>query len=300
MMSEAISYHHVPVLLEQSIDALITDTDGVYVDVTFGGGGHSKKILNKISASGKLLAFDKDRTVLQNKIDDPRFELIISDFRYLKKYLDYYKQYKVHGILADLGVSSHHFDENSRGFSIHSELALDMRMNKIQSLDARSVVLHYSEAELERIFREFGELTNAKKLSSALIKTRTKHSFATCKALADWALPYAYGKKQKYLAQMFQALRIEVNGEMSGLEEFLRQSVQCLLPGGRLVVLSYHSLEDRMVKHWIKSGRIQDDEEQNPQREFTSLYKNAVVPEDSELKANSRSRSVKMRVGIKL
>lgn len=295
-----MAYHHVPVLLQESIEALITDTSGVYVDVTFGGGGHSKLILQKLSAGGKLLAFDKDRTVIQNRIEDPRFELIISDFRYLKKYLEYYKQDKVHGILADLGVSSHHFDDNSRGFSIHSEDSLDMRMNERQNLDARSVLLNYSESELEKIFRVYGELTNSRKLSSALIKERTKSSFKTCSSLANWAMPFAYGKKQKFLAQLFQAIRIEVNGELSGLESFLKQAGQCLLPEGRLVVLSYHSLEDRMVKRWIKNGRIHDEDGELQKKEFKPMFKNALQPNESELKANSRSRSVKMRVGIKL
>lgn len=276
-----MAYHHVPVLLHESIDALITDTSGVYVDVTFGGGGHSKLILDRLTANGKLLAFDKDRTVIQNKIEDPRFELIISDFRYLKKYLEYYKQDKVNGILADLGVSSHHFDDNSRGFSIHSDDLLDMRMNERQSLDARTVLLHYSESELERIFRVYGELTNSRKLSSALIKERTKSSFKTCSALVNWAMPFAYGKKQKFLAQLFQAIRIEVNGELAGLESFLKQTSPCLLTEGRLVVLSYHSLEDRMVKRWIKTGRIEDGDEQK--QEFRPMFKNAIRPDDAEL-----------------
>lgn len=302
-MSDVVrAYRHIPVLCEASVENLITDTEGIYVDVTYGGGGHSLQILSKLGKAARLFAFDKDRIVLNQLPQDDRFEMIISDFRYLKKYMKYYKVEQVNGIIADLGLSSHHIDESSRGFSIYSDKPLDMRMNTNQGQTAKHLLMHYSEEKLAVMISKYGELTNARLIAKNLVADRSKKPFNTCKEFADWAEKFAYGKKIKFLAQLFQAFRIEVNKELDSLQELLQQSSELLKPGGRIVVISYHSLEDRLVKQWFKSG---NPEEQQKEKEafkapFKSLFKKTVVPDDEEIKLNSRARSAKMRIGIKL
>ncbi|MBK8483409.1 MAG: 16S rRNA (cytosine(1402)-N(4))-methyltransferase RsmH [Saprospiraceae bacterium] len=301
-MSEHLNtYHHIPVLLKASVENLITDPNGVYVDVTFGGGGHSKEILSKISNHGKLFAFDKDQNVLNHIPKDERFEIIFSDFRYLKKYMEYYKIEKLDGILADLGLSSHHIDETSRGFSIFSDKPLDMRMNTNQTLTAKNVLMQYSEQQLEFLIKTFGELTNARIIAKQLVKDRNKKSFNSCKEFANWAEMFAYGKKVKFLAQLFQAFRIEVNREIDSLQDLLKQGSELLKTGGRMVVISYHSLEDRKVKQWFKTGspELHLEGMQNSEIPFKSLYKQAILPDENELILNSRARSAKMRIGVK-
>lgn len=301
-MSDGLhNYHHVPVLLKESVGDLITDPDGIYIDVTFGGGGHSREILSRLGKKGKLFAFDRDRKVLENVPDDDRFELIISDYMYLKKYMDFYKVEKIHGILADLGLSSHHLDEAVRGFSIHSDAPLDMRMNTEQTLTAKDVIMLYPVQKLEYIMKTYGELTNAKKIAMELIKDRGKRSFQSCSEFAHWASSFSYGRKNKFLAQLFQAIRIEVNHELDSLKSFLKQGAEILIKDGRMVIISYHSLEDRLVKQWFKSGdpdAVQDYFKM-PELPFKSLHKQAIKPDQNELNFNSRSHSAKMRTGIK-
>ncbi|HEX5625919.1 MAG TPA: 16S rRNA (cytosine(1402)-N(4))-methyltransferase RsmH [Saprospiraceae bacterium] len=299
MSEQDAAYRHVPVLLQPAVEHLITDPDGVYVDVTFGGGGHSREILTRLGPKGKLFAFDRDRVVLGHVPEDPRFEMVISDFRYLKKYMDYYKMEKLNGILADLGLSSHHIDEADRGFSIYSDQPLDMRMNTRQSKTAWEVLMNYPEARLESVLKTYGELTNARRMAAQWVQDRNRKPINSCKAFAQWAESFAYGKRVKFLAQVFQALRIEVNGEIDALRELLRQSAALLAPGGRMVVLSYHSLEDRLVKQWFKSGDPENESGQTVPAPFASMYKQALVPDDSEIAFNSRARSAKLRIGIK-
>jgi len=301
-MSEKDSkYHHIPILLKESVNDLLTDSNGVYVDATFGGGGHSREILSRLGKKGKLFAFDKDPKVVDNIPDDKRFELILSDYMYLKKYMEYYKIEKLNGILADLGLSSHHLDEASRGFSIHSDLPLDMRMNTNQSLTAKDVIMKYPVKKLELLIKTYGELTNAKKIAEELVRERNKRSFNSCKEFAGWAESFSYGRKNKFLAQLFQAFRIEVNHEIDSLKALLKQGSDSLMTGGRMVVLSYHSLEDRLVKQWFKSGDPDQlpDSFSRPDVPFKSLHKQAVTPDQNELNFNSRAHSAKMRTGIK-
>lgn len=299
-MSEVPLYSHLPVLLDVSIQNLVTNPDGVYVDVTFGGGGHSKRILDCLSSKGKLFVFDRDSAVIPNIPRDNRLEFIHSDFKYLKKYLQYYKQEKVHGILADLGLSSFHLDNSARGFSYYSAAELDMRMNKDQKLNAKAVIMQYSEKKLEQIINDYGELTNAKQIAAALVKERQKRMFHTCIDFARWAETFSYGKKQKYLAQLFQAIRMEVNQELQSLNALMEQSAECLKAEGRMVIISYHSLEDRLVKQWIRSGDPNVGAFEERSLPFRSLYKHAVMPEAAEIKINSRSRSAKLRVAVKI
>ncbi len=299
-MSDSIVYRHVPVLLRESVDALITDPNGCYVDVTFGGGGHSKLILQHLGPEGRLFAFDRDKEVIQNIPSDTRFELIISDYRYLKKYLDYYEVKSVHGILADLGLSSYHLDAAERGFSYFANAPLDMRMNRAQRQTASDIVMHYTESALEAVFKKYGELTNARIIAAQLVKDRSKRTFASCVDLARWAEKFTYGKRSKFLAQLFQALRIEVNREMESLNLFLQQASEVLSPGGRLVVISYHSLEDRMVKQMLKGTVENRNIGPGEGHVIKSLYKHALSPDPSEIESNPRSRSAKMRVGVKI
>ncbi len=301
-MSEIKKYEHQPVLLTPSVDALITDKSGIYVDATFGGGGHSKEILNHLNDDGKLYAFDRDIDALDNQISDKRLVLVKSDFRYLKKYLRYLGVTKINGLLADLGVSSWHFDADQRGFSFQSGTALDMRMNVEQDLTAELVLKSYSETELIKILTEFGEITNAKPLVAKWIKERKMININTCDAFADWLDPFVYGKRQKYLAQVFQALRIEVNGELESLKELLIQSGDLVQAKGKLVVISYHSLEDRIVKSYFKGEWPIDsnvDVFGKRKKIFKQVNKEVIVPDQKEIEFNSRSRSAKMRVGEK-
>ncbi|TCC92231.1 16S rRNA (cytosine(1402)-N(4))-methyltransferase RsmH [Pedobacter frigiditerrae] len=297
--------YHVPVLLQECIDGLNINPSGVYVDVTFGGGGHSKEILKKLGKDGVLIAFDQDPDAQRNKIDDPRFVFIDQNFGFLKNNLRLLGYRAVDGILADLGVSSHQFNEPSRGFSIRFDADLDMRMDKHRPLTAAIVLNTYAEDKLHKIFGIYGEVKNAKSLAATIVASRMNKPIAT---LADFKAMIAAhipkGKENKYMAQVFQALRIEVNAEIEVLESFLEQTAAVLKPGGRLVVMSYHSLEDRPVKNFIAKGKFRGEVEKdffgNEQKPFKSITRKAVIANDEELARNSRARSAKLRVGERI
>ncbi len=299
-----MSGYHVPVLLEESILGLNIKPEGIYVDVTYGGGGHSRRILRQMEG-GKLVAFDQDEDALQNLIHDERLIFVHHNFRYLKNFLRYYEIEKVDGILADLGVSSHDFDEADRGFSFRFEGKLDMRMNRKASLDAAKVVNEYDESSLGVIFRDYGEVKNWRALASAIVASRQSEPVATIGQflkVIDRCVPARIEKK--YLAQVFQALRIEVNNEMGVLKDFLESTVPLLNPGGRLVVISYHSLEDRMVKNFLRSGRFDGVREQdfygNYNVPFELITRKAMVPGEEEIERNPRARSAKLRIAERL
>lgn len=296
--------YHNPVLLKQSVDDLVINPDGVYVDCTFGGGGHSREILSRLSEKGCLYSFDQDLDALNNTIEDERFTLINQNFRFLENSLLMYGVDGVDGVLADLGVSSHQFDEADRGFSIRSNAPLDMRMNVLQSLDAKKVINEYEEEELADIFYHYGELREARKLAREIVhhrKTKRIETTEDLKQLFTYIPPH---KQNKFFAQVFQAVRIEVNQELEVLKEMLVQAHRILKPEGRLVVISYHSLEDRLVKRFLKNGMFEGEPERdiygNYQKAFELVKSKATVPTDEEIKENSRARSAKMRVGIKV
>lgn len=296
--------YHNPVLLQQSVDDLVTNSDGIYVDCTFGGGGHSREILSRLSEKGKLYSFDQDLDALKNNIDDERFTLINQNFRFLENSLLMYGVSEVDGILADLGVSSHQFDEVDRGFSTRSDAPLDMRMNVMQSLDAKKVINEYEEEALADIFYHYGELREARKLSREIVHQRKSKKINTTedlKKLFSYIPPH---KQNKFFAQVFQAIRIEVNQELEVLKEMLLQAYKILKPGGRLVVISYHSLEDRLVKRFLKNGMFEGEPQRdiygNYAKAFELIKSKATIPDDKEIEENSRARSAKMRTGIKL
>jgi 16S rRNA (cytosine1402-N4)-methyltransferase len=297
--------YHVPVLLNECIEGLNIKPDGVYVDVTFGGGGHSREILSKLGKNGILIAFDQDPDAQRNKIDDPRFLFVDQNFAFLKNNLRLLGYKQVDGILADLGVSSHQFNVPERGFSTRFESSLDMRMDKQGKLTAADVLNTYTEEKLHKIFGIYGEVKNAKSLARAVVTYRTGKQILTLadfKAAAGVHIPK--GKENKYMAQVFQALRIEVNAEIEVLENFLMQTADVLNTGGRLVVMSYHSLEDRPVKNFIAKGKFRGEVEKdffgNEEKPFKAITRKAVVAEGEELERNSRSRSAKLRIGEKL
>ena len=296
--------YHKPVLLTESVDALVSNPDGVYVDVTFGGGGHSREILSRLSEKGRLFSFDQDSDALNNAIEDPRFTLINQNFRFLENSLLMYGVAQVDGVLGDLGVSSHQFDKAERGFSIRSDAPLDMRMNNMQSLDAQSVVNDYEEELLADIFYYYGELREARKLAREIVRYRKETRIVTTEDLKKVFSYIPAHKSNKFFAQVFQAIRIEVNQELDALKEMLVQSSNVLKKDGRLVIISYHSLEDRLVKKFLKNGMFEGEPERdvygNYQKVFELPYRKAVVPTDEEIEDNSRARSAKMRVGIKL
>lgn len=296
--------YHNPVLLKQSVDDLVTNPDGVYVDCTFGGGGHSREILSRLSDKGKLYAFDQDLDALENKLDDPKFTLINQNFRFLENSLLMYGVSQVDGILADLGVSSHQFDEAERGFSTRSNAPLDMRMNVMQSLDAKKVINDYDEEALADIFYYYGELREARKLARDIVHHRKSKSIETTEDLKKLFSYLPPNKMNKFYAQLFQAIRIEVNQELDVLKEMLVQSYNVLKPGGRLVVISYHSLEDRLVKRFLKNGMFEGEPERdifgNYKKAFELIKSKAIIPDDKEIEENSRARSAKMRTGIKI
>ena len=292
--------YHNPVLLHESIDALAIKKDGVYVDVTFGGGGHSREILSRLGATGKLIAFDQDLDAKRNKIDDNRFILIEENFRYIGRFLKFYGVRKVDGILADLGVSSHQFDEAERGFSIRFDGELDMRMNQSSKTSAKKIINTYSEEMLANILFMYGELRNARAIAHTIVEARTdgviETSFQLRKLLQKY-LPKA--KEHKILAQIFQAIRIEVNEELEVLKEFLIQTPDLLTPEGRLSIISYHSLEDRLVKRFIRTGLFNGE----PEKDFfgnidVPLMKlgKLIIPNQEEVRKNNRARSAKLRV----
>ncbi|MGI4022296.1 MAG: 16S rRNA (cytosine(1402)-N(4))-methyltransferase RsmH [Janthinobacterium lividum] len=299
-----MSNYHTPVMLQECIAALAIKPEGIYVDVTFGGGGHSRQILNQLNKNGRLLAFDQDEDAKQNVPDDKRFTFVEQNFRYLKNYCRLYDAIPVNGILADLGVSSHQFDQAERGFSVRFDADLDMRMNKGGNLTAKIIINTYTEEELHRIFGMYGELQNAKTLAKTVVMSRLNQPIGTIaelKIAIQNLIPK--GKENKYLAQVFQALRIEVNQELEALQEFLVQSAEVLEPGGRLVVISYHSLEDRLVKNFIAKGKFRGEVEKdffgNDQKPLDAVSRGAVTASEEELKNNNRARSAKLRIAVK-
>ena len=296
--------YHKPVLLAESVDALVNNPDGVYVDVTFGGGGHSREILSRLSEKGRLFSFDQDSDALNNAIEDSRFTLINQNFRFLENSLLMYGVAQVDGVLGDLGVSSHQFDKAERGFSIRSDAPLDMRMNKMQDIDAYKVVNEYDEEGLADIFYYYGELREARKLAREIVNKRKSVDIKTTEDLKKVFSYVPAHKSNKFFAQVFQAIRIEVNQELDALKEMLVQSSNVLKKDGRLVIISYHSLEDRLVKKFLKNGMFEGEPERdvygNYQKVFELPYRKAIVPTEEEIEDNSRARSAKMRVGIKL
>ena len=299
-----MSYHN-PVLLHDSVDALVQNPSGTYVDVTFGGGGHSRAILEKLGPEGRLIAFDQDADSQANLIDDARFQFVPSNFKNLTRFLQYYNVYPVDGILADLGISSHQIDTPERGFSYSKEGALDMRMNAQSGMSARDVVNDYDEQQLSRVFYNYGELTDGRRLARAIVKARAEQPIETTIQLAEVLKPcLPKGKENKFLSKIFQALRIEVNKEMEVLESFLPQTVAALNPGGRLVIIAYHSLEDRMVKNFMRSGDLSGEVKKdffgNPLTPFRLVSRKAIIPTDEETLTNPRARSAKLRIAEKI
>lgn len=299
-----MSDYHNPVMLQECIEGLDIKSDGTYVDVTFGGGGHSREILKRLGSKGRLIAFDQDADARQNVIKDDRFEFVDQNFRYLKNFCRLHGAIPVDGILADLGVSSYQFDQAERGFSIRFDAELDMRMNRLSDLTARQVVNKYSEADLHRIFGIYGEIQNAKSLAKTIVTGRLNGEIVTIADLKNTIsglIPR--GKENKYLAQVFQALRIEVNQELEVLKDFLVQSAEVLGSGGRLVVMSYHSLEDRLVKNFIAKGKFSGEVEKdffgNDQKPLDAVSRGAVTATADEIKENNRARSAKLRIAVK-
>lgn len=297
--------YHNPVLLQTCIDNLITNPSGTYVDVTFGGGGHSRAILNTLDSGGKLLAFDQDEDSHANLIDDERFQFVPSNFKNLTRFLQYHRAYPVDGILADLGISSHQIDTAERGFSYSKDGILDMRMNTQAGISAREIINEWDEQQLSRIFFTYGELREGRQLARQIIKKRTEQSIDTTLQLSEVlkaCLPK--GKENKYLSKIFQALRIEVNKEMEVLESFLTQTTAALKPGGRLVIISYHSLEDRLVKNFMRSGNLNGEVEKdffgNPLTPFKLISRKAIIPDEEEIMTNPRARSAKLRIAEKI
>jgi 16S rRNA (cytosine1402-N4)-methyltransferase len=299
-----MSKYHQPVMLSECLDGMNIKADGIYVDVTFGGGGHSRAILAKLGPNGILIGFDQDPDALQNVIDDDRFIFIDQNFQFLKNNLRLHQIGKVDGILADLGVSSHQFDDAARGFSIRFDADLDMRMDQSRSLTAKKIIATYTEADLHKIFGMYGELHNAKTLANLIVKSRQINEINTVAQLKDIVKPIAKrGKENQYFAQVFQALRIEVNQELDVLKDFLMQTEEVLKPEGRLVVMSYHSLEDRLVKNYIQKGKfsglLEKDLYGNTTVPFSMVSRKAIVASEAELSINNRARSAKLRIAAK-
>lgn len=295
--------YHIPVLLEESVNGLEIRENGDYVDVTFGGGGHSREIFSRLK-TGRLFAFDQDEDAAANVIHDDRFFFIRHNFKYIRNFLKYYQVEKVDGILADLGVSSHDFDVAERGFSFRFDGDLDMRMNRDSSQTAADIVNTYPEIQLRTIFREYGEIDNAGRLARQLAEARTSKPVKTIEQFREAIAPCVPRlQESKYLAKVFQALRIETNKEMDVLREFLEQSIELLKPGGRLVVITYHSLEDRMVKNFIRSGDMSGKQEQdffgNVDSPLVAINRRVIIPGEEELDRNPRARSAKLRIAEK-
>lgn len=297
--------YHKPVMLDECIEALNIHPDGIYADMTYGGGGHSRAIIENLSKEGHLYGFDQDLDAMAGAIQDERFTFVRSNFRFVKNWMQYYEVEGVDGILADLGVSSHHLDEGDRGFSFRYDAALDMRMNQKANLTAGKVVNEYSEEQLANIFYLYGEMKNSRKLAAMLVKARQQNEIKTTGQLAELLRPMmGRDREKKDLAKVFQALRIEVNGEMKALQQMLTQAIDVLKPGGRLVVMTYHSLEDRMVKNIMKSGNIEGKTEQDFYGNLLSplrpIKKGVITPSEAEQQENPRSRSAKLRVAEKV
>lgn len=297
--------YHVPALLNESIDGLKVLPSGIYVDVTFGGGGHSREILSRLGENGRLLGFDQDEDAVANILPDNRFVFVRSNFRYLKNFLKYHGISQVDGVIADLGVSSHHFDDSGRGFSFRFSGDLDMRMNRGASLSATDILNDYPEDKLADVLYKWGELKISRKIASSVVEYRSKKRIEKTEDLLEILSPFTRrDKEKKIFAQAFQALRIEVNGEMDALTEMLTQSLDVLKPGGRLSVISYHSLEDRLVKNFFRSGNFEGNLEKdffgNPLTPFVVVNRKVIVPSDEEQKNNPRSRSAKLRIAEKI
>ncbi|WP_207784964.1 16S rRNA (cytosine(1402)-N(4))-methyltransferase RsmH [Flavobacterium sp. HTF] len=302
-MTTTMEYHN-PVLLHPTVDGLNIKPDGVYVDVTFGGGGHSKEILKRLGPNGKLFAFDQDEDALANTLPDERFTLINENFRFIKRFLRFHGVKSVDGILADLGVSSHQFDVPERGFSTRFDAGLDMRMSQKNDLNAYRVVNEYEEQDLRRVFSDYGELKNAPVLARTIVEARQGYPIKTTDELKEVLAKYLPERvRNKILAQIYQAIRIEVNQEMDVLKEFIEQSLELLNPGGRFSVISYHSLEDRLVKRFIKNGMFEGEPERDFYGNFSVPFKTIgklIVPDDAEIKINNRARSAKLRIAEKI
>ena len=296
--------YHTPVLFNESLDALEISANDIVIDVTYGGGGHSSEILNRLGPDGLLLAFDQDDDALENVLDDDRLIFANANFRFMINFAKYYEVMGANAILADLGVSSHQFDAGDRGFSIREEGVLDMRMNQNSMLTAYQVINKYSEKELYRVFNSYADLDNVRKVVQMLLKKRSEEPIRTTKELVDLLKELVKGNKQtQFLAQVFQAIRIEVNDEMGALMDFLEQSVSVLEEGGRLVVISYHSIEDRLVKNFIRSGNFTGELTKDHfgvvQKPLTGINKKPIITADEEIARNPRARSAKMRIAIK-
>lgn len=297
--------YHIPALLPQAIEALAVRSDGTYVDATYGGGGHSRAIVEHLGPDGHLYGFDQDEDAVKGAMKDPRFTMVYGNFRFLENFLRFYETGPVDGILADLGVSFHHFDDAERGFSFRADAALDMRMNRHGRLTAREVVNEYSEERLAEILHLYGELPKARRIASEIVKARQQAPVDTVNRLLEVVGPFVDKRREKKeLACIFQALRIEVNGELDALREFLEQTLHVLKPGGRLAIMTYHSLEDRLVKNFMRSGNVEGRVEKDiygradvPLKLLTSK---PIVADEAEVEANPRSRSAKLRVAEKL
>ena len=301
-----MSEYHIPVLLDESVSALIDSTSGTYADATFGGGGHSREILSRLSQNGRLIAFDRDSDAIANRPDDSRLTLIRSDFRWIHNHV-IHQGYKdgIDGVLADLGVSSHQFDTAERGFSFRYEAPLDMRMNQEAEFNAADIVNSYEQADLEKILRLYGEVDNSRRIAQMICKAREISKIETTGDLGK-AIESALPKfaEHKFLAKVYQALRIEVNQEMKSLEKFLSGAAKSLRPGGKLVVITYHSLEDRMVKNFIKAGNIEGEVEKdfygNSSAPLKAVNRKPILPQETEIASNTRARSAKLRIAEKL
>ncbi|MBP5365920.1 MAG: 16S rRNA (cytosine(1402)-N(4))-methyltransferase RsmH [Bacteroidales bacterium] len=297
--------YHIPVLLKESVDGLDINPSGTYVDVTFGGGGHSREILRRLGAEGRLIAFDQDEQAYANRPDDKRLTFVRHNFRYIAQFLRYMGIDKVDGLLGDLGVSSHHFDAAERGFSFRFDAPLDMRMGQGMERTAADIVNNYAEDELKRVFTVYGEIANAGRLAKAIVRERVAKSIDTTTRLREIVEANTSKNEQsKMLPKVFQALRIEVNGEMDALREMLTRSTDIIRPGGRMVIIAYHSLEDRMVKNLIRSGNVdkanaEQDIYGHSQTPFEAVNRKAIVPSDEEIERNSRARSAKLRIAVR-
>lgn len=295
--------YHNPVLLNESVDALVENPSGIYVDCTFGGGGHSREIISRLNEEGRLFSFDQDEDAVANKLDDSRFTLVMQNFRFLKNNLRFQGFKRVDGILADLGVSSHQFDTPERGFSTRFDGDLDMRMNQASKLTAAKILNEYEEEKLADVFYYYGDLKNSRRLAREILAERANGSIQTIEQLKGVFHYIPKNIENKFFAQVFQALRIEVNDEMVALREMLLQTAEVLKPGGKLVIISYHSLEDRLVKRFMKNGMFEGEPERdvfgNWDAPFKPVQSKVIVPTDQEIKENPRARSAKMRVAIK-
>jgi len=304
-MIKTAETYHVPVLLKESVDGLDIKPDGVYIDVTFGGGGHSKEILTRLSKKGHLYSFDQDADAEKNIVNDGRFTFVRSNFRYIKNWMRYYGVEHIDGLLADLGVSSHHFDDESRGFSFRYDAPLDMRMNKRAGQTAADILNDYDEEQIADILYIYGELKNARKIASTIVKSRQSKRIDTTGDLLNLVTSlFAKEREKKEIAKLFQALRIEVNHEMDALKEMLNGAKDLLCEGGRLSVITYHSLEDRIVKNFIKAGnaegKVTKDFFGRIEAPFKAVNNKIIVPDESEQESNPRSRSAKLRIAEKL